>query len=224
MELTDGGLDFTFECIGNVNTMFCASVSALRHLISQQRMALESCHKGWGKSIIIGVAGSGKEIATRPFQLVTGRVWTGSAFGGTKGRTDMPQLIQDVSVEVNHAQNVSSLTYPSSTRMESSRLTNSSLSLSPWKRLTLLLIRCTLERGKNPMNRMQSLVAHRNAPKHPLGDSHEARVNEPVIKRNGQAVTSFTVQHCAKRNREVMLLLQRYIAMCSTKRGQQPNK
>ena len=59
-------------------------------------MALESCHKGWGTSVIIGVAGSGKEIATRPFQLVTGRVWKGSAFGGTKGRTDMPELIQDV--------------------------------------------------------------------------------------------------------------------------------
>jgi len=80
VEMTDGGLDYTFECIGNVNTM---------------RMALESCHKGWGTSVIIGVAGSGKEIATRPFQLVTGRVWKGSAFGGTKGRTDMPELIQD---------------------------------------------------------------------------------------------------------------------------------
>jgi len=80
VEMTDGGLDFTFECIGNVNTM---------------RMALEACHKGWGQSIIIGVAASGKEISTRPFQLVTGRVWKGSAFGGTKGRTDMPQLIQD---------------------------------------------------------------------------------------------------------------------------------
>lgn len=59
-------------------------------------MALEACHKGWGQSIIIGVAGSGQEISTRPFQLVTGRVWKGSAFGGTKGRTDMPGLIQDV--------------------------------------------------------------------------------------------------------------------------------
>eukprot|EP01024_Parvocaulis_polyphysoides_P004344 TRINITY_DN11090_c0_g1_i2.p4 TRINITY_DN11090_c0_g1~~TRINITY_DN11090_c0_g1_i2.p4 ORF type:complete len:105 (-),score=21.35 TRINITY_DN11090_c0_g1_i2:483-761(-) len=78
--MTDGGLDFTFECIGNVNTM---------------RMAHEACHKGWGQSIIIGVAASGKEISTRPFQLVTGRVWKGSAFGGTKGRTDLPLLVQD---------------------------------------------------------------------------------------------------------------------------------
>ena len=68
--LTDGGFDFTFECIGNVNTM---------------RQALEACHKGWGESIIIGVAAAGTEIATRPFQLVTGRVWRGSAFGGVKG-------------------------------------------------------------------------------------------------------------------------------------------
>lgn len=67
MELTDGGLDFTFECVGNVNTM---------------RAALEACHKGWGVSTIVGVAGAGQEISTRPFQLVTGRVWKGTAFGG----------------------------------------------------------------------------------------------------------------------------------------------
>lgn len=67
IELTDGGLDYTFECVGNVGTM---------------RAALESCHKGWGTSVIVGVAGSGQEISTRPFQLVTGRTWKGTAFGG----------------------------------------------------------------------------------------------------------------------------------------------
>ncbi|GFY40612.1 alcohol dehydrogenase class-3 [Trichonephila inaurata madagascariensis] len=78
IDLTDGGLDYTFECIGNVNTM---------------RAALESCHKGWGQSVIIGVAGSGQEISTRPFQLVTGRVWKGSAFGGWKSRDSVPKLV-----------------------------------------------------------------------------------------------------------------------------------
>jgi len=78
VELTGGGADFSFECIGNVHTM---------------RQALECCHKGWGQSVIIGVAGSGQEIATRPFQLVTGRVWRGSAFGGARGRTDVPKLV-----------------------------------------------------------------------------------------------------------------------------------
>ena len=78
--LTDGGVDFSFECIGNVNVM---------------RAALECCHKGWGESIIIGVAGAGQEIATRPFQLVTGRVWRGSAFGGVKGRTQLPGMVED---------------------------------------------------------------------------------------------------------------------------------
>ncbi|XP_037089931.1 alcohol dehydrogenase class-3-like [Pollicipes pollicipes] len=78
-ELTDGGLDYTFECIGNIHTM---------------RAALESCHKGWGVSTIIGVAGSGQEISTRPFQLVTGRVWKGTAFGGWKSRDAVPQLVQ----------------------------------------------------------------------------------------------------------------------------------
>jgi len=78
VELTDGGADFSFECIGNVGTM---------------RQALECCHKGWGQSVIIGVAGAGQEIATRPFQLVTGRVWRGSAFGGARGRTDVPKLV-----------------------------------------------------------------------------------------------------------------------------------
>jgi S-(hydroxymethyl)glutathione dehydrogenase / alcohol dehydrogenase len=79
VELTDGGVDFSFECIGNVNVM---------------RAALECCHKGWGESIIIGVAGAGQEIATRPFQLVTGRVWRGSAFGGVKGRTELPGMVE----------------------------------------------------------------------------------------------------------------------------------
>ena len=78
VELTGGGADFSFECIGNVQTM---------------RQALECCHKGWGQSVIIGVAGAGQEIATRPFQLVTGRVWRGSAFGGARGRTDVPRLV-----------------------------------------------------------------------------------------------------------------------------------
>ena len=78
VELTGGGADFSFECIGNVNVM---------------RQALECCHKGWGTSVIIGVAGAGQEIATRPFQLVTGRVWKGSAFGGARGRTDVPKIV-----------------------------------------------------------------------------------------------------------------------------------
>ena len=76
--LTDGGADYTFDCTGNVQVM---------------RTALESCHRGWGTSIVIGVAESGKEIATRPFQLVTGRVWKGSAFGGARGRTDVPKIV-----------------------------------------------------------------------------------------------------------------------------------
>jgi len=78
IELTDGGLDYTFECVGNVKTM---------------RAALESCHKGWGKSIIIGVGPAGQDISTRPFQLVTGRTWTGSAFGGWKSRDSVPKLV-----------------------------------------------------------------------------------------------------------------------------------
>ncbi|MFT4675584.1 MAG: S-(hydroxymethyl)glutathione dehydrogenase/alcohol dehydrogenase [Reinekea sp.] len=79
VEMTDGGVDFSFECIGNVDVM---------------RSALECCHKGWGESIIIGVAGAGQEISTRPFQLVTGRVWRGSAFGGVKGRSELPDLVE----------------------------------------------------------------------------------------------------------------------------------
>ncbi|SHG46085.1 S-(hydroxymethyl)glutathione dehydrogenase / alcohol dehydrogenase [Kaistia soli DSM 19436] len=78
VDLTGGGADFSFECIGNVHTM---------------RQALECCHRGWGESIIIGVAPSGTEISTRPFQLVTGRVWRGSAFGGARGRTDVPKIV-----------------------------------------------------------------------------------------------------------------------------------
>ncbi|WP_255987861.1 S-(hydroxymethyl)glutathione dehydrogenase/class III alcohol dehydrogenase [Chitinolyticbacter albus] len=77
--LTDGGVDFSFECIGNVDVM---------------RAALECCHKGWGESVIIGVAGAGQEIRTRPFQLVTGRVWRGSAFGGVRGRTQLPGMVE----------------------------------------------------------------------------------------------------------------------------------
>jgi S-(hydroxymethyl)glutathione dehydrogenase/alcohol dehydrogenase len=76
--LTDGGADYSFECIGNTTVM---------------RQALECCHKGWGVSVIIGVAGAGQEIATRPFQLVTGRVWKGTAFGGARGRTDVPRIV-----------------------------------------------------------------------------------------------------------------------------------
>ncbi|MEQ9327618.1 MAG: S-(hydroxymethyl)glutathione dehydrogenase/class III alcohol dehydrogenase [Rhodospirillales bacterium] len=78
VDLTKGGADFSFECIGNVDVM---------------RQALECCHKGWGESIIIGVAGAGQEIRTRPFQLVTGRVWRGTAFGGARGRTDVPKIV-----------------------------------------------------------------------------------------------------------------------------------
>ena len=78
VDLTDGGVDYSFECIGNVEVM---------------RQALECCHKGWGESIIIGVAGAGQEISTRPFQLVTGRVWRGTAFGGAKGRTEVPRIV-----------------------------------------------------------------------------------------------------------------------------------
>ncbi len=79
VELTDGGVDYSFECIGNVNVM---------------RSALECCHKGWGESVVIGVAGAGQEISTRPFQLVTGRVWRGSAFGGVKGRSELPDYVE----------------------------------------------------------------------------------------------------------------------------------
>ncbi len=79
VDMTDGGVDYSFECIGNVNVM---------------RQALECCHKGWGESVIIGVAGAGEEISTRPFQLVTGRVWRGSAFGGVKGRSQLPDYVE----------------------------------------------------------------------------------------------------------------------------------
>ncbi|MBJ6136346.1 S-(hydroxymethyl)glutathione dehydrogenase/class III alcohol dehydrogenase [Marinobacter litoralis] len=79
VELTDGGVDYSFECIGNVDVM---------------RSALECCHKGWGESVVIGVAGAGQEISTRPFQLVTGRVWKGSAFGGVKGRSELPGIVE----------------------------------------------------------------------------------------------------------------------------------
>ena len=79
VEMTDGGVDYSFECIGNVDVM---------------RSALECCHKGWGESVIIGVAGAGQEISTRPFQLVTGRVWRGSAFGGVKGRSQLPEIVE----------------------------------------------------------------------------------------------------------------------------------
>ena len=79
VDMTDGGVDYSFECIGNVDVM---------------RSALECCHKGWGESVIIGVAGAGQEISTRPFQLVTGRVWRGSAFGGVKGRSQLPEIVE----------------------------------------------------------------------------------------------------------------------------------
>ncbi len=79
VDMTDGGVDYSFECVGNVQVM---------------RAALECCHKGWGESVIIGVAGAGQEISTRPFQLVTGRVWKGSAFGGVKGRTELPGMVE----------------------------------------------------------------------------------------------------------------------------------
>jgi S-(hydroxymethyl)glutathione dehydrogenase / alcohol dehydrogenase len=76
--VTDGGADYSFECVGNVNLM---------------RQALECTHRGWGVSVVIGVAGAGQEIKTRPFQLVTGRVWKGTAFGGARGRTDVPKIV-----------------------------------------------------------------------------------------------------------------------------------
>jgi len=79
VDMTEGGVDFSFECIGNVDVM---------------RSALECCHKGWGESVIIGVAGAGQEISTRPFQLVTGRVWRGTAFGGVKGRSELPGIVE----------------------------------------------------------------------------------------------------------------------------------
>lgn len=79
VDMTDGGVEYSFECIGNVNVM---------------RSALECCHKGWGESVIIGVAGAGQEISTRPFQLVTGRVWRGTAFGGVKGRSQLPDYVE----------------------------------------------------------------------------------------------------------------------------------
>ncbi len=79
VEMTDGGVEYSFECIGNVDVM---------------RSALECCHKGWGESVIVGVAGAGKEISTRPFQLVTGRVWRGTAFGGVKGRSQLPAIVE----------------------------------------------------------------------------------------------------------------------------------
>ncbi len=78
VELTDGGADYSFECVGNVDLM---------------RQALECCHRGWGVSTIVGVAGAGQEISTRPFQLVTGRRWQGTAFGGARGRTDVPRIV-----------------------------------------------------------------------------------------------------------------------------------
>ncbi len=80
VDLTDGGVDYSFECVGNVDLM---------------RAALECCHKGWGESTIIGVAGAGQEISTRPFQLVTGRVWRGTAFGGVKGRSELPGFVDN---------------------------------------------------------------------------------------------------------------------------------
>jgi S-(hydroxymethyl)glutathione dehydrogenase/alcohol dehydrogenase len=89
VELTGGGADYSFECVGNVKLM---------------RQALECCHRGWGVSVIIGVAGAGQEIATRPFQLVTGRVWKGTAFGGARGRTDVPRIIDwymDKKIEID---------------------------------------------------------------------------------------------------------------------------
>jgi len=79
VSLTNGGADYSFECVGNVKLM---------------RQALECCHKGWGESVIIGVAGAGEEISTRPFQLVTGRVWRGTAFGGVKGRSQLPGYVE----------------------------------------------------------------------------------------------------------------------------------
>ncbi len=90
VEITDGGADYSFECIGNVKVM---------------RQALECCHKGWGVCTVIGVAGAGEEISTRPFQLITGRVWKGSAFGGARGRTDVPKIVDwymEGKIDIDH--------------------------------------------------------------------------------------------------------------------------
>jgi len=108
VELTDGGVDFSFECIGSVHCMVILLFSLLllvdrsggpKKMLTDacfaQRAALEACHRGWGVSVVIGVAGAGQEISTRPFQLVTGRVWKGTAFGGWKSRDAVPQLVQD---------------------------------------------------------------------------------------------------------------------------------
>merc|ERR1712035_55148 len=93
VDMTDGGVDYSFECIGNTDCM---------------RAALEACHKGWGVSVVIGVAAAGKEISPRPFQLVTGRVWKGTAFGGWKSRDSVPRLVEEYMKEIIklHLQNV----------------------------------------------------------------------------------------------------------------------
>ncbi|MEZ4814640.1 MAG: S-(hydroxymethyl)glutathione dehydrogenase/class III alcohol dehydrogenase [Bdellovibrionota bacterium] len=97
VDMTEGGVDFSFECVGNVKLM---------------RAALECCHKGWGESIIIGVAGAGQEISTRPFQLVTGRVWKGSAFGGVKGRSELPGYVEKYLAGEIHLDELVTFTMP----------------------------------------------------------------------------------------------------------------
>ncbi|MCE9624567.1 MAG: S-(hydroxymethyl)glutathione dehydrogenase/class III alcohol dehydrogenase [Deltaproteobacteria bacterium] len=97
VEMTDGGVDYSFECVGNVELM---------------RSALECCHKGWGQSIIIGVAGAGQEIRTRPFQLVTGRVWKGCAFGGVKGRTELPGFVEQYMAGEIHLDDLVTFKFP----------------------------------------------------------------------------------------------------------------
>eukprot|EP00069_Balaena_mysticetus_P002680 bmy_16082T0 len=109
VEMTDGGVDYSFECIGNVKVMLCTTTlspgsfwgsrysqhNALTSVICLQRAALEACHKGWGVSVVVGVAASGEEVATRPFQLVTGRTWKGTAFGGWKSVESVPKLVSE---------------------------------------------------------------------------------------------------------------------------------
>ena len=125
VDMTDGGVDYSFECIGNVDTM---------------RAALECCHKGWGQSTIIGVAGAGKEISTRPFQLVTGRVWRGTAFGGVKGRSQLPGYVDRYTAgEIN--------------------LDDMITHTMPWRTSTALSTSCTRARASGRSSSTASVVS-----------------------------------------------------------------
>ncbi|KAK0453155.1 chaperonin 10-like protein [Armillaria borealis] len=121
VEITDGGLDYTFDCTGNVHVM---------------RSALEACHKGWGVSTVIGVAAAGQEISTRPFQLVTGRTWRGSAFGGVKGRTEIPGLVEGDSAMLSGFVRLSTCLHSKITYRAKSRSTSMLLTIGSLLRLT----------------------------------------------------------------------------------------